>query len=85
MPVKARTAKARRHRITPAAVEAFRAGDERALHRALDLRPWQPSPLEADADAPPTWSRPGTPWHDAWALVRGLRLELEAAAGVADL
>ncbi len=80
MPVKARSAKARRHRITPEAVEAFVAGDRLALHRALDLRPWQPSPLATDADAPPAWSRPG-PWHDAWALVRGLRLELETAAG----
>jgi hypothetical protein len=80
MPVKARPDKARRHRITPAAVEAFRAGDERALHRALDLRPWQPSPLEADDDTPPAWAPPGSAWGDAWALVRSLRLELEAAA-----
>ena len=112
--MKARTAKTRRHRITPEAVEAFRralttaggyaaciAGEgctapggrehcetcarhldaRRALHRVLDLRPWQPSPLDTGADAPPEWSRPGTPWHDAWALVRRLRLELEIAAG----
>ena len=81
MPVKQRPHKARRHRITPEAVEAFVAGERTTLHRALDLRPWQPSPLETDADAPPGWSRPGGPWHDAWGLVRGLRVELETAAG----
>ena len=80
MPVKARTGKTRRHRITPEAVEAFVARDRLALHRALDLRPWHPSPLDTDADAPPAWSRPGSPWHDAWTLVRGLRLELDKAA-----
>ena len=46
MPLKLRTPKSRPHRITEAAVEAFRAGDELALHRALGLRPWMPSPLE---------------------------------------
>ena len=80
MPVKARAAKTRRHRITPEAVEAFVARDRTALHRALDLRPWQPSPLETDAESPPAWSRAGSPGHDAWALVRGLRLELDKAA-----
>ena len=79
MPVKARAAKTRRHRITPEAVEAFVARDRLALHRALDLRPWHPSPLDTAAEAPPAWSQPGTPWHDAWTLVRGLRLELERA------
>jgi hypothetical protein len=30
-------------RITPEAVEAFRQGDGRALHEALQLRPWEMS------------------------------------------
>lgn len=81
MPVKQRPHKSRRHRVTAEAVAAFVAGDEGALHRALDLRPWQPSPLEADHDAPPAWVRPGAAWAEAWPLVRGLRLELEAADG----
>lgn len=46
MPVKKRTAKARRHRITVEAVTAFQAGDRIALHRALGLKPWHPSPLD---------------------------------------
>lgn len=79
MPVKARTTKARCHRVTPAAIEAFAAGDKGALHLALDLRLWQPSPLEADEDAPSAWMQPGTTWQDAWPLVRVLRLELEGA------
>lgn len=33
-------------KISPAAVEAFRAGDEDALYHALRLRPWEhPTPL----------------------------------------
>lgn len=39
MPVKRRTSKVRDHRIKPEAVEAYRAGDGRTLHRALGLRP----------------------------------------------
>lgn len=37
-----------KRRITPAAVEAFKAGDFMALHRALGLRPWEMSPLPLD-------------------------------------
>jgi len=46
------------------------------LHRALGLRPWQPSPLDADTDEP-IWRRPGDLWAADWLLLRGLRLELE--------
>ena len=45
MPVKRRLDKSRPHRITPEAVEAYRAGDFLALHHALGLRPWECSPL----------------------------------------
>lgn len=79
MPIKKRPHKSRAHRITPEAIAAFRSGDQRAMHRALGLRPWQPSPLEADEDAPPSWSPVGAAWNAAWPLVRGLRLELEAS------
>ena len=55
------------------------SGDRRGLHRALDLKPWQPSPFEAATPAPPAWSQPG-PCRDAWALAAGLRAELVAVA-----
>lgn len=63
-------------RITQAAVEAFRAGDELALHRALRLPPWQISPLQVDRDCPwPAGTGGAMTWPDSVAL----RAELEAA------
>lgn len=47
MPVKRRMPKGRAHLITPEAAEAFEAGDK-ALHKALGLKPWHASPLPAD-------------------------------------
>jgi len=52
MPVKRRQTKAKEHKLTPEAVEAFRAGAWLDLHRALGLKPWQASPLDADAPSP---------------------------------
>ncbi|MEQ1952483.1 hypothetical protein [Mesorhizobium sp. CN2-181] len=46
MPVKRRNPK-RRQKVTPEAVEAFRARDFAALHLALGLGPWEASPLPA--------------------------------------
>lgn len=63
MPIKKRAAKARAWRVTPAAVDAFLAGDRAALHKALALPPWQPSPLEADTSEPPRWAA-NTAWAD---------------------
>ncbi len=51
MPVKRRTLKGTPHRITPEAVDAFRAGDYLGLHRALGLAPWETSPLPSDVTA----------------------------------
>ena len=48
-----------------------------ALHRALGLRPWQPSPMDADTDEPPAWRSTVDLWAADWPLVHGLRLELE--------
>lgn len=39
-----------RHAITPEAVEAFADGDWIRLHRALGLKPWECSPLDARDD-----------------------------------
>jgi hypothetical protein len=36
------------HRITPAAVQAFRRGDALRLHEVLGLKRWQVSPLDVD-------------------------------------
>ena len=76
MPVKRRTHKARPHRITDEAIDAYRAGDRLTLHRALGLRPWQPSPLDADEDEAP-WP-PCTAGAVHWPLARELRAELVA-------
>jgi hypothetical protein len=75
MPVKRRIAKVRNNRITPEAMEAFHAGDALALHRALQLRPWQPSPLDVDGPIPPADA--GMCFSDAWATIWELRQQLE--------
>jgi hypothetical protein len=87
MPLKRRHAKSRAHRVTPEAIEAFRARDFLALHRALGLKPWQPSPLPAsvnplgvDPSRPPE-GRPGDWSADAWQLAVDLqRALIEAGA-----
>ena len=76
MPVKLRQSKQRQHRITPEALEAFQRGDAMGLHRALGLKPWQPSPFDIDGPEPPTWASPG-PWRDSWPMVAGLLAELK--------
>ena len=53
MPTKRRVDKARRHRISPEAIAAYRAKDCNALHRALNLRPWKASPLRVDQGPAP--------------------------------
>lgn len=77
MPAKRRPDKARDHRVTPAAVEAFRIGDVAGLRKALALRPWQISPLEAQGTCP--WPK-GTAAAETWAQSVALRAALEEAA-----
>ena len=78
MPIKRRLAKGRAHRITPEAITAFVAGDAIRLHRALGLRPWQPSPMAVDAGRAPPLD--GTAWAASWSLAVELQRELQAAA-----
>ena len=87
MPIKRRNAKARAHRVTPDAIEAYVAGDYMRLHRALGLKPYQMSPLPlsveplgCDPDEPPT-GRPGTGWEASWPLACELQADLIKAAG----
>ncbi len=70
--------------ISPAAVEAYRAGDYMALHRALGLAPYEPSPLPQsieplgiDPDQPPPDD--GTCWVSAYPKILELHRLLEAA------
>ncbi len=87
MPTKRRrTIRSTKGRITAEAVEAFEAGDFHALHSALGLGPWEPSPLPesieplgVDPDNPPRAD--GTCWAEAWPKVVELQRELQAAAG----
>lgn len=67
-----------RYRITPEAVDAFRAGDDHALREALGIRPWE-WPTLADDDEPCTCP-PGTAGAEWWPKARELRKALEAAA-----
>jgi hypothetical protein len=64
-------------RITSQALAAYRAGDWLSLHRELNLRPWQPSPLDVGTDAPP--GAETNAWAHSWALAVELREELERA------
>ena len=77
MPIKRRSKKVREHRVTPEAIEAFHAGDRKALHRALDLKPWQSSPIDADGDCP--WPD-GSMGFASWALASELRTEIMEAS-----
>ncbi len=79
MPAKRRVAKTRSHRVTPAALEAFQGGKIVPLMRALGMRLWQVSPLEADGPEPPANASGAD--RESWALAWELRQELEAGLG----
>lgn len=64
-----------RARITPAAIEAFRSGDDQALTIELRLRPWEASPLDAVGDA----LNDGTAYAESWPQAVELRDGLEKA------
>jgi hypothetical protein len=78
--VKKRAPKNVSHRITPAAVAAFVAGDDDALGEALGLTaPWQDPPLPPLGEASP-WPQ-GTAGAEWWAKGQELhRALIEAAA-----
>jgi hypothetical protein len=69
--------------ITQEAVDAFKAGDHRALRDALQLMPWEfPDPIDIDREEVPAYARGsgliiGEWWPECWAL----RQELERLAG----
>lgn len=79
MPTK-RTKRARplAAKITPVAVEAYRAGDRRALHRQLRLKPFQVSPL--DVHEGPCPFHPSYVASETWAHMQALRAALEEIA-----
>ena len=64
------------HAITAEAEDAYRASDHAALHRALDLKPWEASPIDATGDSP--WPT-GCAGERTWDQALRLRAELEAA------
>ena len=70
---------ARMGNVTPDAVAAFQRGDRTALHRELDLKPWQPSPLDVDGACP--WPL-GSAGQNTWAGAVALRAELKTFEGV---
>jgi hypothetical protein len=60
--------------ITPAAIAAYQAGNEMALHAALGLRPWEISPLSCDGLCPYS---PGTAGAETWPQAQALRGDIE--------
>ena len=62
-------------KITPAAVEAYRAGDRRALHRQLRRKPWKVSPL--DVHEGPCPMHPSYVASGTWPQMQALRAVLE--------
>lgn len=79
MPAKRRLPKTRAHRITDAALRAFRGGQIISLHRELGLRLWQVSPIEVDGPDVPANAAPGD--KESWALAWELRQQMEAQCG----
>ncbi|WIW51144.1 hypothetical protein LRP31_18805 [Mesorhizobium mediterraneum] len=84
MPVKRRRAKGKPFKITNAAIDAYRARDYLALHRALNLYPWEMSPIPAQFE--PLGCNPANPplasdllWSQSFQQAVGLQRELEAA------
>jgi hypothetical protein len=67
------------HDITPAAVDAFIAGDEYRLHRALNLTPWNFSPLTIDLRPLPSWVVRDPVLTRHYRLAQELRRKLEQA------
>lgn len=65
-----------RSRITPAALAAYRAGDSQELHKALNLAPWEVSPLEVSGACP--WP-PGSAGATTWAESKQLLEDLQCA------
>ena len=68
--------------ISPEAIAAYKAGDFHALHRALDLRAWEISPLPievsalgVDPDDPPD-DRNGSAWAASWRQAMELQRRL---------
>ena len=65
------------------AVDAYAKGDELQLHRALSLRPWMWSPLDANNAEPPLWlvEMDDKRALEDWRRAKALAAELEALAG----
>lgn len=78
MPMKRRLVKEREHRITPAAVQAYRCDDYLTLHRELGLKLWETSPLWARGDGPAPWEK-GSGGAESWDQAVELREQLEEA------
>lgn len=75
--------------ITEEALAAYQIGDYLALHRALKLKPWEPSPLSladsplgVDQGSPPEWmtSRQREDYRKAQAIQRQLDRHLKERA-----
>jgi hypothetical protein len=77
-----RTSTGRTNRkISPAAIEAWKAGDRQAVYFTLGLRPWHPHVFDVDVDAPCP-SDDGTAWSQDYGQIVELRREMIRLAGL---
>ena len=79
VPAKRTRAKSRGHGITPEAVSAFQTGDWLALERALQLSPWEVSPLDVDSLVQPSPWPTGSGGERSWAQAVELKKLLQAS------
>ncbi len=68
--------------ISSAAIAAFKAGDWHGVNRALGIRPWQISPMDAHKYSETISTVHGnTIWLDSLPRAKHLRAELERLTG----
>jgi hypothetical protein len=80
MPARRATIQRGRSRITPAAIEAYRTKDGRAIRGALGIKLWEMTPFDvAGRERDPPDPDAGHVWEQSYFKARTLRDELEAA------
>ena len=79
MPVKRRILK-QKHRVSPAAVAAFKAGDWWGVYHAIDMRPWETHPMDVDFEEPAEWVRKVPTFLERWNEAVVLRRALVEAS-----
>jgi hypothetical protein len=74
-----------RVQISQAAMDAWRAGDRRALHHACGLTPWEFSPLPWDLPKEHPGRDSDLCMDQSWDKVRAIQVQLYELAGEPEL